>query len=95
MQSRDASAEDGDKRRQRLRPFAPVWMALMQSVIRASGAGPVSIEAIRSAFMAAGKGVLRLTHVSPRRVVHAAFDEEGLFALFGDGERGIAVSQSA
>jgi hypothetical protein len=34
----------------------------VQSVIRASGAGPMSIEAIRSAFMAAGEGVLRLTH---------------------------------
>jgi hypothetical protein len=34
----------------------------VQSVIRASGAGPMSIEAIRGAFMAAGKGVLRHTH---------------------------------
>ena len=34
----------------------------MQSGIRASGGGPMSIEAIRGAFMAPGKGVVRLTH---------------------------------
>jgi hypothetical protein len=41
-------------------PARRYGMSLVQSVIRASAAGPMSIEAFRSAFMAAGKGVLRL-----------------------------------
>jgi hypothetical protein len=61
----------------------------------------MSIEAIRSAFMAAGKGVLRLTHAglackdSHFASLHVAFDHGGLFALFRDGQHSIAVSQSA
>ncbi len=48
MQSRDGSAEDGEKRDERLRPSRRRGMDLVQSVIRASGAGPMSIEAQRT-----------------------------------------------
>ncbi len=42
-------------------PTRRCGMALMQSDIGASGAGPMSIAAIRGAVMAARKGVARLT----------------------------------